>query len=287
MKVYKDYEFVKIAKDIANNYKTLYVLGCFGSPLNDKNKKRYTTNNEYNKSRASMINSASSDTFGFDCVCLLKGILWGWCGNTNATYGGATYQSNGVPDVNADKMMDYCEDVRTDFKNIKIGEFVHMKGHIGVYIGDGLAVECTPAWKNKVQITAVGNIGKVDGYPTRTWENHGKSIFIEYTDTPTPTLKHKVGDVVEINGVFTSSTSTKKLTPLKKVGTITKIVDGARNPYLLNNGDIGWTNDSCIVEPLPTDYKKLYEEELTKNKLLQDENVKLQDKIKKAIEDLT
>ena len=82
-------EFVKNAKDIANNYKTLYVLGCFGSPMNATNKKRYTSNYSYNKSRASIINAASSDTFGFDCVCLIKGILWGWNGNANKTYGGA------------------------------------------------------------------------------------------------------------------------------------------------------------------------------------------------------
>ena len=28
---------------------------------------------------------------------------------------------------------------------------------------------------------------------------------------------------------------------------ITRIIPGARNPYLLNNGNIGWVNDSCIV----------------------------------------
>lgn len=59
--------------------------------------------------------------------------------------------------------------------------------------------------------------------------------------------KRKVGDVVTINGVYTSSTSTKKLTPAITKGTITKIVSGARNPYLLNNGNIGWVNDACIV----------------------------------------
>ena len=59
-----------------------------------------------------------------------------------------------------------------------------MKGHIGIYIGNGLAVECTPAWKNKVQITAVGNIGKKTGYNTRTWTNHGKLNFIKYEKIP-------------------------------------------------------------------------------------------------------
>lgn len=196
-KVMKASEFVKKAKDIANNYKTLYVMGCFGSPMNATNKKRYTTNNAYNKQpeRTKMINNASSDTFGFDCVCLLKGIFWGWNGNKNLTYGGAKYASNGVPDVNANQMYkNYCTGHSTNFKKVEVGEFLWMDGHIGVYIGNGLAVECTPAWKNKVQITAVGNIGKKNGYNTRNWIGHGKSIFIDY-------------DVKEISQNSSSNTS--------------------------------------------------------------------------------
>ena len=178
----KSSEFVNIAKDIANNYKTIYILGAFGAPMNDNNKKRYTNNYSYNEqqSRKSKILNASSDTFGFDCVCLIKGILWGWNGNKNMTYGGATYCSNGVPDVNADQMMNYCTNISSDFSNIKIGEVVHMSGHIGIYIGDGLVVECTPIWKDGVQITAVGNISKKNGYNTRYWEKHGMLNFIDY-----------------------------------------------------------------------------------------------------------
>lgn len=58
---------------------------------------------------------------------------------------------------------------------------------------------------------------------------------------------HYVGEVVTINGVYASSGSSKKLTPAVKTGTITKILNGAANPYLLNNGNIGWVNDSVIV----------------------------------------
>lgn len=175
-------------KNIANNYKTLYVYGCFGAPLNSSNKSRYTKNYSYNAqaSRKSKILNASSDTFGFDCVNMIKGILWGWNGSKNKTYGGAAYGSNGVPDTNADGLMNYCTGVTTNFSNIQVGEMVHMRGHIGVYIGNGLAVECTPIWKDGVQITAVGNIGKKSGYNTRTWTNHGKLKFIDYGATPTP-----------------------------------------------------------------------------------------------------
>lgn len=61
------------------------------------------------------------------------------------------------------------------------------------------------------------------------------------------TTKHQKGDNVTINGVYTSSTSTTKLAPAVRKGMITRIIPGARNPYLLNNGNIGWVNDNCIL----------------------------------------
>lgn len=170
----KSKDFINKALDIANNYKTLYVMGCFGSPLNNSNKQRYKNNYAYNKGleRSRMIENASYDTFGFDCVCLIKGILWGWNGNVNHVYGGATYSSNGVPDVNADAIMNYCYDVSTNFSNIIPGELVHMSEHVGIYIGNGEVVECTPAWKNNVQVTKLS---------WRKWKNHGKLKFIDYS----------------------------------------------------------------------------------------------------------
>jgi len=181
-------EFVNKAIDIAKNYKTLYVMGCFGAPMTESNKTRYCKNHSYNKqaSRTKMIKNASADTFGFDCVCLIKGILWGWNGNKNKVYGGANYASNGVPDVSADGMIAKCSGVSTNFSNMEKGEVVWMKGHIGIYIGDGLAVECTPSWSNKVQITAVGNIGNKAGYNTRKWTKRGKLPYITYIKEVTP-----------------------------------------------------------------------------------------------------
>ncbi len=196
-KVMQSKDFVKRLVDIATNYKTLYILGCFGAPMNAKNKARYTKNNAYNKERAEMIKNATADTFGFDCVCLIKGVLWGWNGDKTKTYGGGTYASNGVPDVSDSGMLNYCDNVTTDFSRIEAGEFLYMNGHCGVYIGNGLAVECSPKWANKVQITAVGNIGKKEGYNTRTWLKHGKLQFIDYAETK-PEEKPKRKTVAEI-----------------------------------------------------------------------------------------
>lgn len=178
--------FVKKVINIANNYKTLYVMGCFGAPMTEENKNRYCEHTAYNQqaTRQTMIRAATSDTFGFDCVCLIKGVLWGWNGNKSATYGGAKYASNGVPDIGADAMIQRCSGISTDFSKIVPGEAVWMSGHIGVYIGDGKVVECTPAWDNCVQIT---QLGSATAYKTRKWTKHGKLPWITYTSTSTTT----------------------------------------------------------------------------------------------------
>ena len=221
-------ELAQKLKDVATKYKTLYVMGCFGAPMTSTNKTRYCNNHSYNKktARTKMIQAASADTFGFDCVCLIKGILWGWNGDTKATYGGAKYASNNVPDIGADTMITKCSELSIDFTDIEVGEAVWTKGHIGVYIGDGLAVECTPSWDNKVQITAC-NCSK-SGYKRRNWTKHGKLPYVEYVKevvvAPQPTVSDKptynIGDVVYFNGNtnYTSSYATaigKKCKPGK------------------------------------------------------------------------
>lgn len=179
-------ELAAAAEAVARNYKTLYILGCIGAPMTARNKDRYSSNLDYNRDplRSNKIKSATSSTFGFDCVCLIKSLLWGWEGDTRATYGGADYASNGVPDIGANQMIKVCKDVTTDFSSVEVGEAVWFEGHIGLYIGDGLAVECTPKWKDGVQITAVHNIGKKSGYNGRTWTKHGKLPYVEYTEAP-------------------------------------------------------------------------------------------------------
>lgn len=176
-------ELAAACKGVEKNYKTLYIMGCFGAPMSRSNKDRYTRNHSYNRqtTRTVMIKSATPSTFGFDCVGLVKGLLWGWDGDKSETYGGAKYEANGVPDINADSMIKVCKNVSTNFSGIEVGEVVWTEGHIGVYVGNGLAVECTPNWKNGVQITAVHNIGRKSGYNGRTWKKHGKLPYVTYT----------------------------------------------------------------------------------------------------------
>lgn len=102
--------------DIAKNHKTLYVMGCFGAPLTGENVTRYCNNHNYNKAadRTRMIKAAANQSppvYGFDCVNLIKGVLWGWCGDPSRRYGGAAYPTKAMlaagtcPDVGADGMI--------------------------------------------------------------------------------------------------------------------------------------------------------------------------------------
>ena len=239
-------ELAAALKNVAANYKTLYVMGCFGAPMTAKNKKRYTANHSYNKKaeRTAMINAATADTYGFDCVCLIKGLLWGWTGDINKNYGGASYASNGVPDVSADGMIARCNGVSANFAGIEIGEAVWMSGHIGVYIGDGLAVECTPKWKNCVQITAVGNIGKKSGYNTRTWTKHGKLPYITYVSEQDQGAVQASGSAGSTAG--TSATGERPL----KISSNVKAVQTWLNTYYNAGLAVNGSFDTAIKRAL-------------------------------------
>lgn len=260
-------ELANKVKEIATKYKTLYVMGCFGAPLKNEYKERYCNNYAYNKqpARTAMIKTASEDTFGFDCVCLIKGVLWGWNGDKNKVYGGATYQSNGVPDIDCDIMFNKCSGISSDFSKIEVGEAVWLKGHIGVYIGDGLAVECTPAFDNKVQITAVKNIGEKKGYNSRQWTKHGKLPYITYTTTSKPSTStsatqnvtsenYSIGEIVDFTGNVNYVSSTAATGSSCKPGKvkITNIANGAKHPYhVIKENDststaYGWVNANDI-----------------------------------------
>ena len=186
------------AVDIAQRKKTIYGYAMYGFQINDKtiaskalqNLNGWYTTKNVNKLKA--VANQQPPVWGFDCVNLIKALLWGWTGDESKEKGGSVYAANGVPDTNADGMIKRCHDVTDDFTSIKVGEVVWMSGHIGIYIGDGLAVECTPKWDDGVQITAVHNIGKKTGFNGRSWEKHGKLPYVSYGD------ETEAGEEIEI-----------------------------------------------------------------------------------------
>ncbi len=249
------YELVNKALEIEKQ-KTVYAWGTFGWPLTrekvDRVAKQYP--NFYNASRkANLYGLVGSNTYMFDCVGLIKGILWGWDGNKSKTYGGATYNSNSVPDVDANVMLAYCDGGgSSDWSKIEAGECVWLPGHIGIYVGNGKVVEATTGWNNKVQLTYVGN--RIQGTPTppagakvRTWSKHGKIPYVDYSKTsakdPSAPQGAKIdaGDIVSITGsVYT--TGQKIPSWAKKMGHMVHKVDDDKKQALLGypNGINSW-----------------------------------------------
>lgn len=177
-------KLVAACLDVANNRKTLYVMGCFGAPMTEKNKTRYINGYAFNRKpeREGKIRAADADTFGFDCVCFIKGLLWGWNGDASQVYGGAQYKSGGVPDMNADAMLKACTEVSEDFSDIQPGELVWLPGHCGIYVGDGLAAEATYEPDEGVQLQCVLPMGVKPGMSATAWIKHGKLPWISYEE---------------------------------------------------------------------------------------------------------
>ena len=181
----KAQELVNRCIDIAKNYNTVYMWGAIGFPVTNAsiNSKAQQYPSWYTPARIAKFRSLiGQDYFGFDCVGMIKSVLWGWNGNRSASYGGAKYASNGVPDLSADGTIKVCRNVSTEFKDVPVGAALWCSGHIGVYIGNGLGVECTPAWKNGVQITAVSAMGAKPGYNTRKWTKWGLLPWVDYSE---------------------------------------------------------------------------------------------------------
>ena len=166
-------EFVDKLLNIVDNYNTVYAYGTFGQKVTNSiiNQKTKQYPNWYTTARINNLKSlVGKNYFCFDCVGLIKGVLWGWNGS-NTTNGGAKYESNGVPDVNANGLINKCSNISSNFSNIDLGEILWMNGHVGVYYKNNQVIECSSAFKNKVQITKLSD---------RKWVKHGKLPWITY-----------------------------------------------------------------------------------------------------------
>lgn len=176
-------ELIRRLKNIMFSFKTVYLWGVFGAPVTGAviaNKSAQYPDFYTKAKQAALRTTIGKGYFGFDCVNMIKAILWGWTGDPTKAFGGAKYVSNNVPDISADTMCTKFIHPSTNFSNIIPGEAVWMRGHIGIYIGEGVVIECTPSWANGVQITACLNIGPVNGLKGRKWTKHGKLPYVSY-----------------------------------------------------------------------------------------------------------
>ncbi|MCL2300770.1 MAG: NlpC/P60 family protein [Firmicutes bacterium] len=163
----------------------------------------------------------------YDCVGLIKGYLWSETPTSKPSY-------NGAQDVNADEIKKYC---KTNGSMATIpdqpGALVFMKGHVGVYIGDGQVIEArgsSPYYK--VMQTKLSE---------RAWLSWGKLDWITYSvvrtiDEPLPPPPPpKIGDLVRFqNGRTTYYPGGPALPALAKTGdphVITQMTSGGKEVF--------------------------------------------------------
>ena len=185
-------DFVKTLKDIAAS-KTVYMWGTFGSPVTETiiHQKVAQYPNRYSSGRQSHLHSLiGKGYFAFDCVGLIKGVLWGWNGDIGKSNGGAVYTSNGVPDTTASGIMNACKNVSTNISaDMPVGSALYATDHIGIYAGDGKVIECT-----------LGDLGDgvvITSLSARNWLKHGLLPYIDYV-TDAPERKAEKGDRVKV-----------------------------------------------------------------------------------------
>ena len=179
-------QFVAKLLDVLN-YKTKYAKGTFGQNATDSfiNQKAKQYPEWYSESRIKNLKALPDDTKLFDCVGLIKGVMWG--------FPNMIYTSNGVKDYSDQSIYDASYDKSSNFANLQVGELLWIQGHVGVAIGDYKAIECTNAWKGTVQITGIGNFNRsFEGLNVRKWTKHAKLPFITYVQ---PTQNAPQGSV--------------------------------------------------------------------------------------------
>ena len=163
---------------------TVYVNGGFGTTLRGSQLDRYTSKG-YNKDNAEKIKQAASQPpcYGFDCVGLVKGLLWGFSFKSESTYGGATYKGNGIDDVGVLSFAQkYCTAI-TDAKDgadYPAGCFVYMAdgSHCGYYVGDGKVIHSSRYGLGKVQYGKLSDFDKIAKIQCIEYDAPSKKSFV-------------------------------------------------------------------------------------------------------------
>lgn len=160
---------------------TYYGMGACGAPADyEYTGRAYKDNRERYKVPGAPVGSFILDCAGF----AYKALPWGFDADPTKCYGGATWPAKGAPlsELDTNDILSICDDVSEDFNNIKPAEVLYIPGHVGIYAGNGIALECTSGWGvNKVIETVVLNVTTADpAHHSRTWVKHGKLPFIDY-----------------------------------------------------------------------------------------------------------
>ena len=163
---------------------TVYMWGTYGRKVTEAliaaKAKQYPR--QYSEHYQSMLRGKIGH-YSWDCIGLIKGIIWGWDGKKNVPYA----PKDSMPDIGSNGLMRAIGNLSTDWKKVKVGAAVFLPGHVGIYVGDGHVIEATPSFNNGVQITAVAELAPNSKYPKRKWtQGHGLIPWVDYKTAAKP-----------------------------------------------------------------------------------------------------
>jgi N-acetylmuramoyl-L-alanine amidase len=159
-----------------------YCLPCTTS-LYSRKKKQYPAH--YTAARASDYQKdIRNNKTCADCIGFIKGAVWSECGQR-----APVYASGGCPDRSADGMLAYCKSKGMENGRIATlpeipGLLLHKSGHVGVYVGNGWAIEAQGFATDIVRT-------KVQG---RGWVSWAKMPFIRYEAGAVAAPERALGD---------------------------------------------------------------------------------------------
>ena len=106
-----------------------------------------------------------------DCVGLVKGYCW-----FDPEAQSIGYAANGMPDIATEQMIEWCDEKGSISTMPEIpGLLLWMDGHVGIYIGDGYAIEAMGTRYGVVKTRVVN----------RNWTGWCKSPYITYVEGET------------------------------------------------------------------------------------------------------
>ena len=114
-----------------------------------------------------------------DCVGLVKGYCW-----FDPEAQSIGYAANGMPDIATEQMIEWCDEKGSISTMPEIpGLLLWMDGHVGIYIGDGYAIEAMGTRYGVVKTQVAG----------RGWVKWGKIPCIEYIEETEETEPTEAG----------------------------------------------------------------------------------------------
>lgn len=249
-------EFVDYLYNILSK-NTVYMWGEYGRLVTNKtiSSKKYQYPDHYDDDKVKLLKSlVNKNYYAYDCAGLIKSF---WMSN----YGkdDVKYVKKYDKDAYGITVGNASEKGSVDSIPEIPGLFLYMKGHCGVYIGNGLVIECT---SNENYVTRSGGGVGITNLNDRNWEVWVKSKWLSYDSLNLDYEYYivKKGDTLtKISKMFNVSVDELiKINNIKNKDLIyvnQKIIIPKKLTYVVKKGD----SLSSIASMYGMSWKELYE----------------------------